>query len=56
MFAATLLTNEKKYQKLLSWRKTRDCTLNFKIDLNRLFKKTKKRYKFDVKWKFLQKS
>jgi len=41
--ASTLLTGEKKHQKFLSWRKAEGCTLNLKINLDRLFKKAKER-------------
>ena len=40
-----------KHQKLLSWRKAKGCTLNFKINLDKLFKKTKRRERFDAKLK-----
>ena len=40
-----------KHQKLISWRKAKGCTLNCKINLNRLFKKPKERERFDAKWK-----
>ena len=40
-----------KYQKLLSWRKAKGCTLNCKIDLDRLFETEKERERFDIKWK-----
>jgi len=40
-----------KHQKLPSWRKAKGCTLNCKINLDRLFEKTKERERFDVKWK-----
>jgi len=39
-----------KHQKLLSWRKAKGCTLNCKIDLDRLFKKPKERERFNAKW------
>jgi len=45
-----------KHQKLLSWYKARGCTLNCKIDLDRLFKTAKERERVSVKWKFFQKS
>ena len=32
-----------KHQKLLSWYKAKGCTFNFKINLDRLFKKAKER-------------
>jgi len=40
-----------KHQKLLSWRKANGCTLNLKINLDRLFEKPKERERFDAKWK-----
>jgi len=40
-----------KHQKLLSWYKAKGCTLNLKINLDRLFKKAKERERFDAKWK-----
>ena len=40
-----------KHQKLLSWYKAKDCTLNLKINLDRLFKKSKEKEMVDTKWK-----
>ena len=40
-----------KHQKLLSWRKAKGCTLNVKIDLDRLFETAKERERFEAKWK-----
>jgi len=40
-----------KQQKLLSWRKAKGCTLNLKINLDRLFQEPKERVKFNAKWK-----
>jgi len=40
-----------KHQKLLSWYKAKGCTLNFKINLDRLFETAKEREKFNEKWK-----
>ena len=40
-----------KHQKFLSWYKAKGCTLNLKINLDRLFKKTKERERFNAKWK-----
>ena len=40
-----------KHQKFLSWYKAKGCTLNLKINLDRLFKTTKGREKFNAKWK-----
>ncbi|MBW2607055.1 MAG: hypothetical protein JRD05_05400 [Deltaproteobacteria bacterium] len=39
------------HQKLLSWYKAKGCTLNFKINLDRLFETVKERERFDAKWK-----
>jgi hypothetical protein len=40
-----------KHQKILSWRKAKGCTLNCKINLDRLFETAKEREKFNEKWK-----
>jgi hypothetical protein len=40
-----------KHQKFLSWYKAKGCTLNLKINLGKLFKKTIEREKFNAKWK-----
>ena len=40
-----------KHQKLLSWRKAKGCTLNVKINLDRLFETAKERERFDANWK-----
>jgi len=40
-----------KHQKLLSWCKAKGCTLNCKINLDRLFETVKERKRFDAKWK-----
>jgi hypothetical protein len=38
-----------KHQKLLFWNTAKGCTLNCKINLDRLFKKPKERERFNKK-------
>ncbi len=40
-----------KHQKFLTWSKAKGCTLNCKINLDRLFETAKERERFDAKWK-----
>ena len=40
-----------KHQKLLSWYKAKGCTLNLKINLDRLFETKEERDRFNAKWK-----
>ncbi len=40
-----------KHQKLFSWYKAKGCTLNLKINLDRLFETKEERERFDTKWK-----
>jgi hypothetical protein len=39
-----------KHQKFLTWSKAKGCTLNCKIDLDRLFETREERDRFDAKW------